>query len=61
VLPEDAARAFAQYMGLRLVGLTDTWAKRRMYVAIRLGATLPAPARQLVDHLSPPRAEEKTA
>jgi len=52
VLPEDAARAFAQYMGLRLVGLTDTWAKRRMYVAIRQGAALPAAARQLVDHLA---------
>jgi DNA-binding transcriptional LysR family regulator len=61
VLPEDAARAFAQYMGLRLIGLTDTWAKRRMYVAIRQGAALPAAARQLVDHLSPPRAEEKRA
>jgi DNA-binding transcriptional LysR family regulator len=51
VLPEDAARAFAKPMGLRLVGFTDSWAKRHMYVAIRQHATLPAPARQLVDHL----------
>ena len=52
ILPEDAARAFARSMGLRLVGLTDSWAKRRMYVAIRQYSALPAPARQLVDHLT---------
>jgi DNA-binding transcriptional LysR family regulator len=51
VLPEDAARAFAQPMGLRLIGLTDTWATRRMFVAVRQDAALPAPARQLVEHL----------
>jgi DNA-binding transcriptional LysR family regulator len=57
VLPEAAARAFAQSMGLRLVGLTDPWATRRMFVAIRQYAALPAPARQLVDHLVPTRTE----
>jgi DNA-binding transcriptional LysR family regulator len=51
VLPEAAARAFAGPMGLRLVGLTDAWARRRMYVAVREYAGLPAPARQLVGHL----------
>ena len=51
VLPEDAARAFAGSMGLRLVKLTDAWAARRMYVGVRQYKTLPAPARQLVDHL----------
>lgn len=51
ILPEDAARAFAKSMGLRLIGLTDAWAKRRMYVAYRNYAALSAPARQLVDHL----------
>ena len=56
ILPEDAAKAFAKSMGLRLVGLTDPWAKRRMYVAIRQYSALPAPARQLVDHLVPARA-----
>lgn len=55
ILPEDAAKAFAKSMGLRLVGLTDPWAKRRMYVAIRQYSSLPAPARQLVDHLVPTR------
>ncbi|MGZ5111810.1 MAG: LysR family transcriptional regulator [Usitatibacter sp.] len=51
VLPEAAARTFAGSMGLRLVSLTDSWATRRMSVCVRQYATLPAPARQLVDHL----------
>ena len=57
ILPEDAARAFAKPMGLRLVRLTDAWATRRMFVAIRQGAPLSAPARQLVEHLAPHRAK----
>ena len=51
ILPEAAARAFASHMGLRLAALTDPWAERRMYVAVRKYANLSAPARQLVDHL----------
>lgn len=52
VLPEAAANAFAASMGLRVVSLTDAWARRRMFVCIRQHASLPAPARQLVDHLT---------
>jgi DNA-binding transcriptional LysR family regulator len=55
VLPEAAARPFASAMGLRLVALTDAWAQRRMYVAVRDYAGLPAAARLLVDHLVPSR------
>lgn len=51
VLPEGAARSFASPMGLRLVPLTDAWARRRMWVCVRDYASLPASARQLVDHL----------
>ena len=51
VLPEEAAHAFARPMGLRLVLLTDAWARRKMYVCVRQYASLPPPARQLVDHL----------
>ena len=51
VLPEDAARAFSGSMGLRLIKLTDAWAARRMFVGVRQYKTLPAPAKQLVDHL----------
>ena len=51
VLPEGAARSFASPMRLRLVPLTDAWARRRMWVCVRDYASLPASARQLVDHL----------
>ena len=51
ILPEAAARSFAAPMGLRLVHLTDAWATRRMYVCVRQYASLPAPAKLLVDHL----------
>jgi len=53
VLPEEAANAFAKPMGLRLVLLTDAWARRRMFVCVRQYASLPAPARLLVDSLVP--------
>ena len=52
VLPEQSARAFAAPMGLRLVALTDAWAKRLMFVATRHEGALPAAARQLVEHLT---------
>jgi len=55
VLPEAAAKPFAGAMGLRVVTLTDAWAQRRMYVAVRDYAALPAPARLLIDHLVPSR------
>jgi DNA-binding transcriptional LysR family regulator len=53
VLPETAARSFAGPMGLRLAPLTDEWAARRILLCVRQYATLPAVARQLVDHLVP--------
>ena len=56
VLPEEAANAFAKPMGLRLILLTDAWARRKMFVCVRQYASLPAPARLLVDHLVPTRA-----
>ncbi|MEO5694357.1 MAG: LysR substrate-binding domain-containing protein [Usitatibacter sp.] len=52
VLPEQAARAFAAPMGLRLITLTDSWARRLMFVATRQDIALPAAVRQLVEHLS---------
>jgi DNA-binding transcriptional LysR family regulator len=51
VLPEAAVAAFAGSLGLRAIRLTDTWATRRMFVAVRQYAALPGAARQLVDHL----------
>ena len=52
ILPEAAAQSFAAPMGLRLVSLTDPWATRRMYVAVRSRNSLPAPARLLAEHLT---------
>ena len=51
VLPEAAARTFSGSMGLRLVTLTNPWARRRMFVAVRDYDGLSAATRQLVDHL----------
>lgn len=52
ILPEVVARNFSRSMKLRVVPLTDAWAKRRMWICVREYAALPAPARGLVDHLS---------
>jgi DNA-binding transcriptional LysR family regulator len=51
LLPEVVARNFSRSMKLRIVPLTDTWAKRRMWICVKDYAALPASARQLVDHL----------
>jgi DNA-binding transcriptional LysR family regulator len=51
VLPEDAVEAFARPMGLRSIRLTDGWAARRMFVAVKQYTSLAPPSRRLVDHL----------
>ena len=53
ILPEVVARTFSRSMKLRVVPLTDAWAKRRMWVCVKDLAALPASARQLVEHLKP--------
>jgi DNA-binding transcriptional LysR family regulator len=52
LLPEVVARNFSRSMKLRIVPLTDAWAKRRMWICVKDYAALPASARQLVDHLT---------
>lgn len=52
VLPEGAAKPFVSAMQLRLVRLSDPWAKRRMFVCVRQYEALPPIARKLVDHLT---------
>lgn len=51
VLPEAAARAFVATLGLRVVALSDDWARRRMLLCVRDLETLPPLARRLADHL----------
>jgi DNA-binding transcriptional LysR family regulator len=51
VLPEVVARNFSRSMKLRLVPLSDAWARRKMWVSVKDAASLPASARQLVEHL----------
>lgn len=51
VLPEGAAKPFVAAKQLRIVALSDPWAKRHMYVCVRDYESLPAIARKLVDHL----------
>jgi DNA-binding transcriptional LysR family regulator len=53
LLPEVVARSFSRSMKLRLVPLTDAWARRRMWICVKDLAALPASARQLVEHLVP--------
>ena len=59
VLPEDAAEAFAKPMGLRFISLTDAWAARRMFVAVKQYSALNSPSRRLVDHLVGPSQNAK--
>lgn len=51
VLPQSAAEAFAKSLALRLVPLTDAWARREHLICVRQLAALPVHARRLVEHL----------
>ena len=51
VLPEGCRAFLRAADGIAARPLTDPWATRRMWVCVRDYATLPASARQLVDHL----------
>jgi DNA-binding transcriptional LysR family regulator len=52
VLPEAVARNFTGSMKLRLVPLSDDWARRRMWICVKDHATLTASARSLAEHLA---------
>lgn len=51
VMPQGAAATFASSLGLRVVPLSDAWARRQHLVCVRALDTLPAHARRLVEHL----------
>ncbi len=54
VVSEIAARRCRATMDIRIVRLTDDWARRTLMICVRDLATLPPPARQLVDALRRP-------
>lgn len=60
ILPEAAARNFAPAMGLRLVRLTDEWARRSMYVCVRDLAVASSATKRLVEQLVQGAAVRKT-
>ncbi len=51
ILPELAAEAYVQNMGLRLIRLSDPWAERTMHVCVRQSGRLPPEAWKLIDQL----------
>jgi DNA-binding transcriptional LysR family regulator len=62
VVPQKAAQRYADTMKIRLIGLTDAWAERKLHVCVRELAALPAFARDLVDMLKDdvPMSERET-
>lgn len=51
VVPREVAEPFANAHGLRVIPLTDTWAKRRFTICFREESGLSAAARLLLGHL----------
>jgi hypothetical protein len=45
------AQAYAGNMGLKIISLGDTWARRAFVICCRNDASLPTAARLLVDYL----------
>lgn len=52
IVPETAARRFGRSLGIAALRLTDGWATRRLSVCTRSIDELPAPARELFEHLA---------
>jgi DNA-binding transcriptional LysR family regulator len=51
VVPEAAAKRYAQTMPIALLAIRDSWANRRLVICARSFKSLPKPAKLLVDHL----------
>jgi DNA-binding transcriptional LysR family regulator len=51
VIPEAAAQRCRRSMAIRTVRLTDPWSLRQLTICVRRFDRLPAPARQLIEHL----------
>jgi DNA-binding transcriptional LysR family regulator len=51
VVPREIAQASAGNLGLKIIPLEDTWARRAFAICFRDEASLPTAARLLVDYL----------
>jgi len=56
VLPATTAARFTRLFGVRMVALTEPWARRDYLLATRIHDTLPAAVQRFVDALCPPPA-----
>jgi molybdate transport repressor ModE-like protein len=52
ILPETAARRRQESMAIRIIPLTDTWARRHLLICVRSFRSLPVHAQRLVEFLS---------
>jgi DNA-binding transcriptional LysR family regulator len=53
ILPETAAQRCQESMAIRIIPLTDTWARRRLMICVRSFRSLPVHAQRLVEFLRP--------
>lgn len=51
IVPQAVALRHARTAGIRRIALRDAWAARQLLLCVRAAASLPAPARQLLQHL----------
>ena len=51
IVPETAARRCRRVMKIGMIGLRDSWARRRLAICVRRLQALPIGARRLVEHL----------
>ncbi len=56
VIPETAALRCKESMDLRIVRLTDSWAKRQLLLCVRSFTTQPLHIRELIEHIREPAA-----
>lgn len=56
ILPERALQPLAEAMGIRLVRLAESWAKRDYAICVRSFDDLESPSRRLIDFLIAPNA-----
>lgn len=51
VMPRKSAQLYQAELGIKLVPLTESWARRRLVICVRSDSILPTASQLLVDHL----------